>query len=54
MVHDVKFVKLVTKDYLLLCNKKCGERPYVFATIVANTKILLDIAVLDSLYISAM
>ena len=26
---------------------KCGEWPYLFATIVANTKILLDIAALD-------
>ena len=43
MAQDVKFVILVTNDALLLCHKKCGERPYLFATIVANTKILLDI-----------
>ena len=48
MAQDVKFVILVTKDALLVCHKKCGERPYLFATIVANTKILLDIAVLDN------
>jgi len=28
---------------------KCGEWPYLFATIVANEKILLDIAALKSL-----
>jgi hypothetical protein len=42
--QDVKFIILVTKDALLLCHKKCDELPYLFATIVANTKILLDIA----------
>ncbi len=47
MAQDVKIVILVTKDALLLCHKNCGERPYLFATIVANTKILLDIAGLD-------
>jgi len=44
MAQDVKFVILVTKDALLLRHIKCGERPYLFATILANTKILLDIA----------
>jgi len=44
MTQDVKFVILVT---LLLGHKKCGKWPYLFATIVANTKILLDIVDLD-------
>ncbi len=43
----LKFIILVTKDAVLLCHKKCGEWLYLFATIVANTKILLDIAVLE-------
>ncbi len=47
MAQDVKFVILVTKDALLLCHKKFGERTYLFATIVANTKIMLDIAGLN-------
>jgi len=42
--QDVKFFILVTKDALLQCHKKYGKWPYLFATIVANTKILLDIA----------
>ncbi len=44
MDQDVIFFILVTKEALLLCYKKCGEWPYLFATIVANTKILLDTA----------
>ncbi len=48
MAWDVKFVILVNKDALLPCRIKCGELAYLFATLVAKTKILLDIAVLDS------
>jgi len=44
MTQDVKFVILVT---LLLGHKKCGEWPYLFATI--GTQILLDIAALESI-----
>jgi len=44
MAQDVKLNFSQTKDALLLCHNKCGEWPYLFATIVANTKILLDIA----------
>ncbi len=44
MAQDVQFVILVTKDALLLCHIKCGEWPFLFATIVAYTKILLYIA----------
>jgi len=50
MTQDVKFVVLemfFSKDSLLLGHKKCGEWPYLFATIVASTKILLDIATLE-------
>ena len=46
IVQDVKFVILVTEEALLQGHLKCGKYPYLFATIVANTKILLDIAVL--------
>ena len=44
MAQDVKYVILVTEDALLLGHCKCGKWSYLFATIVANTKILLDIA----------
>jgi hypothetical protein len=48
MAQDVKFVILVTENAkLLLGHWKCGEWPYLFATIVANTKIMLDIAELE-------
>jgi len=47
MALDVKFVQLVTKDALLLCHKKCGKWPYLFATIMADTKILSDITGLN-------
>ena len=46
--QDVKISTLVNKDALLLCHKKCGECPYLFATIVASTKILLNTAVIVS------
>jgi len=32
-----------------ICFKKCGEWTFLFATNVANVKILLDIAALDTL-----
>ena len=35
---------------ILLCHTKCGEWPYLFATIVANAKIMLDIADLNYYY----
>ncbi len=51
MVQDVEFFNLdlsPTIDTLVaLSHKKCGEWYDVFATIVANAKILLDIG-LDS------
>ncbi len=48
MAQDVKLNFSQTKDVFLLCHNKCGEWPYLFATSVANTKILLDIAGLGS------
>ncbi len=45
--QDVKFIILVTTDAPLLCHKKCGECLYLFAIIVANTEILLDIAAIN-------
>ena len=50
MAQDVNVVKnidvLDTRDALCDMSHKCGERPYLFATIVVNAKILLDIAAL--------
>ena len=39
---------------ILLYHKKCGEWPFLFATIVANAKIMLDIAALEDDYSNAV
>ncbi len=44
MAQDIIFFTLDNKDALLICHKKCGEWPYLFASIVASTKILLGTA----------
>ena len=40
ILHKRKYCR----DALLAMPQKCGEWPFSFATIVANEKILLDIA----------
>ena len=51
MALDVKFVKKLVhirqKRYSFAISQKCGKWPNLFATIVANRELLLDIAVLD-------
>ncbi len=51
MAQDVKFVKKLGHIRWFRCSfatsQKCGEWPNLFATIVANTELPLDIAVLE-------
>ena len=53
MAEDIKIVKkhgmgiLETRDALFAMSQKCGEWPYLFATIVMNEKIMLDIPAKD-------
>jgi len=50
--NDVKFVKRGTeKNAHLQGYWKCDEWPFLFATILANTKILLDIAGVNELVV---
>jgi len=43
---DMRVIKRVKQ--FKICFKKCGEWTFLFATNVANVKILLDTAVLDA------
>ncbi len=53
MAQGVKFVKMLGHIRSYRCffatSQKCGEWPNLFATIVANTELALDIAVLEYL-----